>query len=118
MVVTNRGKKYSVIKVEVRYFSVLVNNDATLNNFWSIYSWDDLRKTYFRSRSQAFDTTAYWNKVDWFKPGYSANLRVIREYANIFEVIDNLVIIGDIIKVKEYAAGGCDWSGVRQHAGI
>ena len=105
-VVTNRGKKYSVIKVEVRYFSVLVNSDATLNNFWSIYSWDDIRKTYFRSRSQAFDTTAYWNKVDWYKPGYSVNLRVIREYANIFEVVDSLVTIGDVIKVKEYAAGG------------
>ncbi len=106
VVVTNRGKKYSVIKVDIRYFSVLVINDSTLNNFWSIYSWDDQRKTYFRSRSQAFDTTKYWNKVDWLRPGYSDNLRVIKEYSNIFEVVDNLVTIGDIIKVKEYAAGG------------
>ena len=106
VVVTNRGKKYNVIKVDIRYFSVLVNNDATLNNFWSIYSWDDLRKTYFRSRSQAYDTTKYWNKVDWLKPGYSDNLRVVKEYSNIYEVIDNLVMIDDIIKVNEYAAGG------------
>ena len=106
VVVTNRGKKYSVIKVDIRYFSVLVINDSSLNNFWSIYSWDDQRNTYFRSRSQAFDTTKYWNKVDWLRPGYSDNLRVIKEYSNIYEVIDTLVMIDDIIKVKEYAAGG------------
>jgi hypothetical protein len=106
VVVTNRGKNYGVIKVDVRYFSVLVNNDATLNNFWSIYSWDDLRKTYFRSRSQAYDTTKYWNKVDWFRSGYNDTQRVVKEYSNIYEVVDSLVTIGDIIKVKEYAAGG------------
>jgi hypothetical protein len=106
VVVTNRGKKYSTINVQIRYFSVLVNNDATLNNFWSIYSWDDSRKTYFRSRSQSFDTTKYWSKVDWTRPGYDSNLRVIKEYTNIYEVIDNQTDIGDIVKVKEYAAGG------------
>lgn len=106
VVVTNRGKKYSTISVEIRYFSVLVNNDATLNNFWSIYSWDDARKTYFRSKSQSFDTTKYWTKVDWTRPGYDSNLRVIKEYDNIYEVIDTQIDVGDIVKVKEYAAGG------------
>jgi hypothetical protein len=106
VVVTNRGKKYSSINVQVRYFSVLVNSDATLNNFWSIYSWDDLRKTYFRSKSQSFDTTKYWSKVNWTRSGYESNLQVIKEYTNIYEVVDSQNNIGDIIKVKEYAAGG------------
>ena len=106
VVVTNRGKKYSSIAVQVRYFSVLVNNDATLNNFWSIYSWDDLRKVYFRSKSQSFDTTKYWSKVDWVRTGYNSNLRIIKELNSIYEIVDAQIAIGDIIKVKEYAAGG------------
>jgi hypothetical protein len=106
VVVTNRGKKYSSITVQVRYFSVLVNSDATLNNFWSIYSWDDSRKVYFRSKSQSFDTTKYWSKTDWIRTGYNSNLRIIKELNSIYEVVDTQIAIGDIIKVKEYAAGG------------
>jgi hypothetical protein len=106
VVVTNRGKKYSSITVQVRYFSVLVNSDATLNNFWSIYSWDDSRKVYFRSKSQSFDTTKYWSKTDWIRTGYNSNLRIIKELSSIYEVVDAQIAIGDIIKVKEYAAGG------------
>ena len=106
MVVTNRGKKYSSLTVEVRYFSVLVNNDATLNNFWSIYSWDNLRKVYFRSKSQSFDTTKYWSKIDWVRTGYNSNLRIIKELNSIYEIVDAQLTVGDIIKVKEYAAGG------------
>jgi len=106
VIVTNRGKKYSTISVQVRYFSVLVNNDATLNNFWSIYSWDDSRKVYFRSQSQSFDTTKYWSKVDWTRPGYDSNVRIIKEFNNIYDVVDGQVDVGDVIRVKEYAAGG------------
>lgn len=104
--VTNRGKKYSVINVSVRYFSVLVKNDSTINNFWSIYSWDDIRQGFFRSQSQAYDTTRYWSYVDWTRPGYDNNLRIIREYNNIYDEINTPVEIGDFIRVKEYASGG------------
>ena len=106
VVVTNRGKKYSSINVQIRYFSVLVNSDATLNNFWSIYSWDDARKVYFRSKSQSYDTTKYWSKIDWIRTGYTGNLRIIKELNSIYEIVDTQVSIGDIIRVKEYAAGG------------
>ncbi len=106
VVVTNRGRKYSTVNVSVRYFSVLVKNDSTINNFWSIYSWDDTRQVFFRSQSQAFDTTRYWSYVDWIRPGYSTNLRIIREYNNIYDEINTAVEIGDYIRVKEYASGG------------
>jgi len=106
VVVTNRGKKYKDINVSVRYFSVLVLSDATINNFWSIYSWDDVRKAFFRSQSQAFDTTRYWSYIDWTSPGYNENLRIIREYNNIYDEINSVIEIGDFIRVKEYASGG------------
>ena len=90
----------------MRYFSVLVKNDATLNNFWSIYAWDNIRRVFFRSQSQAFDTTRYWSRINWTKSGYDSNLRIIREYHSIYDEINTKVSVGDIIKIKEYTSGG------------
>ena len=106
VILTNRGKKYSTINVQVRYFAVLVKNDATLNNFWSIYSWDNTRGVFFRSQSQAYDTTRYWSRINWTKSGYDSNLRIIREYNSIYDEINTNVSVGDIIKIKEYTSGG------------
>ena len=107
VVVTSSGKKYSSAFATVRPFSVLVNNDATSNNFWSIYSWDDVRKVFFRSASQAYDTTRYWSLTDWWKEGYSPTDRIVKEIANLSEYpsITNLNT-GDLIRIKEYGAGG------------
>lgn len=106
VILTNRGKKYSTINVQVRYFSVLVKNDSTLNNFWSIYAWDNTRRVFFRSQSQAYDTTRYWSRINWTKQGYDSNLRIIREYHSIYDEINTNVSVGDIIKIKEYTSGG------------
>jgi hypothetical protein len=103
--VTARGKKYSTLLVTVRYFAVLVKNDATINNFWSIYSWDNNRKAFFRSQSQAYDTTRYWNYIDWWKSGYTADSRITTEILSVYTEDTINVLIGDLIKIKEYGSG-------------
>ena len=104
--VTSRGKKYSVINVSVRNFSVLVKADSTINNFWSIYAWDNVRKVFFRSQSQSYDTTKYWSYVDWWAEGYSKTTRVAKEFNSIYEESFDVVTLGDLIRIKEYGAGG------------
>jgi hypothetical protein len=104
--VTARGKKYNILNIIVRYFAVLVRNDSTIDNFWSIYSWDDVRRTFFRSQSQAFDTTKYWSYIDWWKSGYSENSRITRELLSIYQESEYTVLVGDLIKIKEYTSGG------------
>ena len=106
VIVVNAGKNYESIITKVRNFSVLVESDSTSNGFWSIYAWDDVRKTFFRSRSQAFDTTRYWSLEDWWKEGFSPTSRVVKE---IISPIEELVLdtkIGDLIRIKEYGSGG------------
>ena len=44
--IVNPGKLYTTIITKPRQFSVLVNSDSTARGFWSIYSWDDVRKTF------------------------------------------------------------------------
>ncbi len=104
--VLSRGKKYRVLSVPVRNFSVLVKNDSTVDNFWSIYAWDDVRKVFFRSQSQAYDTTRYWNLVDWYMVGYNKDSILTREISSIFQEQELQINLGEVIKVKEYGVGG------------
>jgi len=114
VVVTNRGKKYSTINATVRYFSVLVRSDSKIDNFWSIYSWDDIRKVFFRSQSQAFDTTRYWNYSDWWLTGYGQNTRITIELNTVFDEDTMQTVEDDLIRIKEYGSGG--WAVFRKIA--
>jgi hypothetical protein len=104
--VSNRGKRYSFANIKVREFSVLVRRDETLGGFWSIYSWDEVRKIFFRSKNQAFDTTRYWNLVDWWREGYTPASRIVKEISTVAVEPTIKTQLGDLIRVKEYGSGG------------
>ena len=104
--VTRRGKKYSSLIAKVRRFSVLVLADESAGGSWGIYAWDDVRKTYFRSRSQAFDTTKYWNYIDWYDVDFDRNTPVNAEILLASEEPGLNTEIGDVIRINEYGSGG------------
>jgi hypothetical protein len=106
--VTTKGKKYSEATATVRQFAVLVTSDETTKGFWGIYSWDDERQTFYRSRAQAFDTSRYGYATDWWAEGYSRKTRITTEIPDIsYEpLLTNK--IGDLIKAKQYGNG--DWA--------
>jgi len=105
-VVVNGGKNYTTVNPVVRQFSVLVENDNTVGNYWSIYAWDDVRKTFYRSASQAFDTTKYWNYIDWWKTGYGETSSITKEILDVSEEPSITVETGSLIRIKEYGSGG------------
>lgn len=105
-VMLNQGKNYSVANVKIRNFSVLVRNDETVKNYWSIYAWDDQRKTFIKSRIQSFVTANYWRYVDWYHEGYSSATRIDQEILSLYqEPLVNLEV-GMALRVKEYGSGG------------
>ena len=104
--VVTRGKKYDTATINIRPYAVLVRHDKTLNNFWGIYSWDQYRKVFYRSKSQGYDTTRYWTTIDWWKSGYGETSRVVTEISNLYLEPTISTEVGDLIKVKEYANGG------------
>ena len=101
-----RGRKYTSATVNIRKFSVLVYNDETFNNFWSIYSWDNIRGEFFKNRVQAYNTTKYWAYSDWYADGYSNVTRIVQEITNLYLEPTLKINVGDLIRVKEYANGG------------
>ena len=106
VIVTRRGKKYSTAIAKVRNFSVLVYADSTAKNFWSIYSWDSVRKVFFRTGSQAYDTRRYWTLIDWWKDGYSLVSRIVKEISDLTIEPTIITSVGDLIRIKEFAGGG------------
>ena len=103
---TSKGRKYTTAIVKIRPFSVLIVNDTTASNYWSIYSWDQQRKIFYRSKSQGYDTTLYWEFIDWWADGYSQSSRIIKEIVNIYQESSIEVQTGDLIRIKEYSSGG------------
>jgi len=106
--VTNKGKKYSEATATIRQFAVLVTSDETTKGFWGIYSWDDERQTFYRSRAQAFDTSRYGYAYDWWAEGYSVKTRITTEIPDISYEPLITTKIGDLIKAKQYGNG--DWA--------
>ena len=51
---------------------VLVLNDSTANNRWSLYTYLGTNKGYERTKTQTFDTTLFWKYIDWYASGYDS----------------------------------------------
>jgi hypothetical protein len=101
-----KGKKYSTAIVKIREFSVLVTSDETSNGYWSIYSFDQQRNSFYRSKTQGYNTSNYWEYKDWWKTGYSESSRIVKELINFYLEPTVTLEDGDLIRVKEYGTGG------------
>ena len=104
--IVNEGKKYTFVQSKVRNFSVLVKTDSTAQNYWSIYAWDDVRKTFFRSASQSFDTRRYWSYANWWLEGYGDTTIINKEILSIYQEPTIVTDVGDLIRIREYGSGG------------
>jgi hypothetical protein len=106
IVVIKRGKKYTQVNISVRPFSILVRTDTTISNFWSIYAWDNVRRIFYRTRTQDFDTKLYWKYIDWWLLGYSSGSRIVQEIESYYLEPTLELQLGDLLRIKEYADGG------------
>ena len=91
----------------VRDYSVLVASDSGAQGVWSIYSYDPIGKLWSRTKSQSYDVTIYWNKTDWFAPGYNQFTAIDHavDIVSDLQTLDDSV--GQIIKIRTTTTG---WS--------
>ena len=98
--ILNAGEGYLQNTVlTIRSFSVLVSSDSQANGKWSIYSYEPSTAIWSKSISQAYDTTQYWHKVDWYAPSYNQFTAInhsVNTYADL-AVVD--IRIGQVVKV-------------------
>jgi len=70
--IINGGEGYNINTLcSIRSYSVLVVSDETVNNTWSIYSYDTVTSIYSKVLTQSYDVRNYWTYADWYATGYS-----------------------------------------------
>ena len=106
--VVNSGEGYDDNTIAtVRDYSVLVASDSEAQDVWSIYSYDPVGKIWSRTKSQSYDVTTYWNKTDWFAPGYNQFTAIDHAVDMVSDLQPLNDSIGQIIKVITTTTG---WS--------
>ena len=106
VVVTNRGKKYTFASIVPRSYAALVATPSIANSAWSIFTYDESLGKFYKSRVQAYNTTEYWNKIDWWLDGYSINSRNHATIPALYAESEVTLTIGQLVKVTEYGNGG------------
>jgi hypothetical protein len=106
VVVTNRGKKYTFASVVPRSYAALVATPSIPNSTWSIFTYDESLGKFYKSRAQAYNTTEYWNYIDWWMDGYSVNTRNHATIPALYAESELSLSDGQLVKVAEYGNGG------------
>lgn len=104
--ILNSGSKFvSSPVLEVRPFTVLVRTDSTINNLWSKYHY--VNKLWTIVYTQQYDTTRYWDYVDWSSKNYDSLKPLIATVDQPY-LLDTLSLTtGDYVKVNNQGNGNC-----------
>ena len=83
-------------------YSYLVLTDSTNNNLWTIYtvsaSVANVRELVL-VRVQNYDTTQFWDYIDWYEPTFDKFLRIIKEVPNSGSLLSLELPVGSVVKV-------------------
>jgi hypothetical protein len=92
-------------------YRYLVDYDANNNGLWTIYQVIEqtvgsaaLRTTQL-ARVQTYDTTKYWNHIDWYQVGYNSTKTPSAEVPNYSSLATLNAAVGTIVKVTANAQG-------------
>jgi hypothetical protein len=106
-VIKYAGKEYSPdATIDVRKFSALVKADETVDNKWSIFSYNTTTLLWDRTSSQSYNVKNYWNYIDWYKEGYSWATDVTHLIDESYQLTALDDSVGDIVKIKTVGSGG------------
>ena len=98
--VLKSGKNYSEnATIEVRPFSVLVNNDSTVDGKWAIYGYvtgDGWQKT----KIQSFNVNLYWEYADWYSTNYNSYTAIDHVISQSYLINSLEDSIGQIVKIE------------------
>ena len=105
--VINGGKGYtSATSLSVRAYSVLVTNDSSALNRWSIYAYDTIGKLWSRIKTQSYNVSNFWSYIDWYSNGYNQFTKIDFSVDFTYQIPLVASSIGDIVKVNQVGTGG------------
>ena len=105
--IVNAGKNYGdTTSVEIRKYTVLVTADETISGKWSIYERNTTSNTWDRIRSQAYNTTLFWDYKDWYKSTYGPFTPIshVIDYAYQLDALDD--VLDEVVRINNIGSGG------------
>jgi len=104
LILTDAGANYySQPVINVRPFSVIVQTDQDSKGKWAKYSV--INKTWSKVQTQKFDTTRYWDFVDWVSPEYNPYQTIASTVDKLYQTQELTLRPNDYVKVND---GGAD----------
>jgi hypothetical protein len=85
----------------------LVATDADNNGLWTIYQViaGPTENRLVLTRVQNYDTTLYWNYINWYRPGYNSTVNPVAEVANYAALATVSVPVGASVRVTANSQG-------------
>jgi len=107
VVIENAGQNYDKDTIAtVRSYRVLVNSDSNINTKWAIYERDTVFQVWTRAITQKFDTTLYWNYIDWYAKGYNQNTEINHIVETTHDIYTANINFNQTVKIKNVGTGG------------
>jgi len=104
--IINPGSGYTTATANIRPYTIAVQTDSNSNGRWSIYQWNARRQEWSKTKTQTFNTTYYWNYVNWYDPSYNALQPPITTVDSTYEldIVQDLPA-GNYVKVRNGGDG-------------
>ena len=105
--IVNAGKNYNTTtSVTIRKFTVLVTADETISGKWAMYERNTVSSSWDRIRSQAYNTTLFWEYKDWYKTNYGpfTPINHVVDYSYQLDSLDDS--INDVVRISNVGSGG------------
>ena len=103
--VLKKGTNYSTATIVIRKYRVLVDVDATANNFWSIYEYNQASKLWDRVVTQTYDLNRFWSYSDWKVDSFNTDSIIDYKIEALFELGKINPDFGELVEVKNMGDG-------------
>jgi len=97
---------YSAPELTVRGYTVIVLSDSEAGGRWSKHTWDAYNNRWARIHTQSYNTTLYWDYVDYSSTGFN-QYKIIDYTVDSTYELSTLVeaVPGQYIKIKNIGNG-------------
>ena len=104
--VVNGGRNFiSSFTFRSRPHTVFVQSDDTFNGKWTRYEWDYIDLKWNRAHTQAYNTTLYWDYVDWSSADYHSYQIYSAVVGSPYELSELILMPDEYVKVNNGGDG-------------
>ena len=104
--ILNGGTGYiNNFNITSRPQSLIVTSDSTYNGGWTQYTYEYSTGNWVRARTQSYNTTLYWNYIDWFSSDYNSYKIYSSIIGSPYELGELTLIPGQYIKINNGGNG-------------